>query len=267
MAAPRSIARRLLKASAAFVGFWLVAPTLIVIPMGFTGLMSFKFPPPHWSLEWYRQFFADSRWYGSLLNSIEIAVVVTVLATLLGTAASFGLVRGSSRIARALQPVLLAPLIIPVVVAAIGIYRVYLDWNLTGSTVGFVLAHTSLALPLVILTVTASLRTMDRSLENAAASLGAGPWATFSVVTLPLILPGVLAGALFALTTSFDEVVVSIFLATFDKTTLPVQIYTNVTREIDPTAAAASTMIFLATSAILLAYLLSRSGRRVSHVV
>jgi putative spermidine/putrescine transport system permease protein len=243
----------------------MLAPTLVVIPMGFTSIPSFKFPPPGWSTQWYSEFFNSSAWYGSLGNSVLVALAVTAIATCIGTAAALGLVRGSARGRGAIQAVLLSPMIVPAVVAAIGIYRVYLIWHLTGTLFGFIAAHTCLAIPLVVITVSATLRTVDPQLERAASSLGAGPVATFRQVTLPLILPGVLVGAVFAFMTSFDEVVVSIFLATAETSTLPVQMYTNVTREIDPTVAAASTMLFVLTTTLLLIVTALRLRERRLH--
>lgn len=254
-----------LRGVAALVGLIMVVPTLIVIPMSLTGIPSFKFPPPSWSTQWYSEFFSSSAWYGSLGRSVVVALVVTALATTLGTSAALGLVRGRSRGRTVVQALILSPLIVPTVVAAIGIYRVYLTWHLTGSLFGFIAAHTCLAIPLVVVTVSATLGTVDPRLENAAASLGAGPIATFRQVTLPLILPGVLIGAVFAFMTSFDEVVVSIFLATASLTTLPVQLYTNVTREIDPTVAAASTILFVVTTSLLLIVMALRLQERRLH--
>jgi putative spermidine/putrescine transport system permease protein len=254
-----------LRGFAVVIGILMLTPTLIVIPMSLTGVASFQFPPPSWSTQWYSAFFQNTAWYGSLGNSLIVAVVTTVVATALGTAAALALVRGTARGRGIAQGLLLSPMIIPTVVAGIGIYRVYLTWHLTGSLFGFIAAHTCLAIPLVVVTVAATLRTVDPKLEHAAASLGAGPLATFRLVTLPLILPGVLVGAVFAFMTSFDEVVVSIFLATAQTSTLPVQMYTNVTREIDPTVAAASTMLFLVTTTLLFIVLILRLRERRLH--
>lgn len=254
-----------LRAVAVLVGLIMVAPTLVVIPMSFAGVASFQFPPTSWSTQWYQEFFNTSAWYSSLGNSVVVALAVTAIATTLGTAAALGLVRGTARGRGVLQAMILSPMIVPTVVAAIGIYRVYLIWHLTGTLTGFIAAHTCLAIPLVVVTVSATLRTVDPKLETAAASLGAGPLTTFRLVTLPLILPGVLVGAVFAFMTSFDEVVVSIFLATAQTSTLPVQMYTNVTREIDPTVAAASTMLFLLTTTLLVAVMALRLRERRLH--
>jgi putative spermidine/putrescine transport system permease protein len=245
-------------AFAALVGLWMVAPALIVLPMSFTGVQTFQFPPPSWSTRWYSAFFTDPAWYRSLLTSLEVALLVTVLATVLGTAAALGLSRGRFPGKLVVRAFILSPIIVPVVVVAIGVYAVFLSWNLSGSVLGLVLAHTSLAVPFVVVTVSASLATFDRSLERAAASLGANPLVTFLRVTLPNIRAGVLVGALFAFITSFDELVEALFLVSPLVRTLPVQMYASVTREVDPTLAASSTMILLFTTALLMLALVKR---------
>jgi putative spermidine/putrescine transport system permease protein len=255
---------KLLVVVAVLIGVWLLAPMLVVIPMSLTDRQSLSFPPSGWSLEWYERFFTEEQWHGALLSSLQIALLVTVLATVLGTAAAFALVRGRFPGKAAVNALLLAPLVVPVVIVAIAVFGVYLRWRLSGTVRGFVMAHTALALPFVIITVSASLRGFDRRLELAAANLGASPWATFRKVTLPLILPGVLSGALFAFITSFDEVVVALFLQSPDVRTLPVQMFTSVTREVDPTIAAASTMILVLTTALLVLFAFTR--RQEEHV-
>lgn len=264
----KSPSRIILIAIAVLVGIWLVAPMLVVLPMSFTEAKSFSFPPDSWSTRWYSEFFSNPAWLTAVRNSALIAATVTLLATVLGTAASFALVRGQFPGKGLVQTLILAPMIVPVVIIAIGIYAVFLQWRLTGSFFGFVLAHTVMAVPFVVVTVSAALQTFDRRLELAAASLGAGRIATFRQVTLPLIAPGVGTGALFAFVTSFDEVVVSLFLVSPTFRTLPVEMYSSVTREINPTIAAASSMVFVITVAILLLALLMfrRSERRAVHV-
>jgi putative spermidine/putrescine transport system permease protein len=256
--------RGVLVAVCALIGVWLLAPMLVVLPMSLTDRRSLSFPPSGWSFEWYRNFFSDDQWYGALLTSLQIAVLVTIVATVLGTASAFALVRGRFPGKGAINALLLAPLVVPVVIVAIAVFAVYLRWRLSGKVLGFVLAHTALAIPFVIITVTSSLRTFDVRLELAAANLGANAWTTFRRVTLPLILPGVLSGALFAFITSFDEVVVALFLQSPDVRTLPVQMFTSVTREVDPTIAAASTMILFLTTALLVLFGLAR--RQEEHV-
>jgi putative spermidine/putrescine transport system permease protein len=255
---------KLLIAAAVLIGVWLLAPMLVVIPMSLTDRRSLGFPPSGWSLQWYERFFTEEQWHGALLTSVQIALLVTVLATVFGTAAAFALVRGRFPGKGAVNALLLAPLVVPVVIVAIAVFGVYLRWQLSGTVLGFVMAHTALALPFVIITVSASLRGFDRRLELAAANLGASPATTFRKVTLPLILPGVLSGALFAFITSFDEVVVALFLQSPDVRTLPVQMFTSVTREVDPTIAAASTMILVLTTALLVLFAFTR--RQEEHV-
>lgn len=253
--------RGVLVAIAVIIGVILIAPTIAVIPMGFTAKRSLSFPPDGWSLRWYEEFFTNPEWIGSLGNSVGIALVVTAIAVVLGTMASLALVRSSIRAKGAINMLALAPLVVPVVVVGVGVYAIFLEWRLVGSPLGFILAHTVLAVPYVVITVTASLRTMDWGLERAAASLGATPWRTFRRVTLPNIAGGVMAGALFAFITSFDETVVSIFLSSSDLRTLPVQMYSSVTRDTDPTIATASSIILVITTGLLLLTLLRKNKK------
>ncbi|WP_214414545.1 ABC transporter permease [Sphaerisporangium fuscum] len=251
-AGPR-LGRGLLWTLCAVVGLWLVVPVLVVIPLSFTSKPSLKFPPDGWSTRWYANFFGDTAWTSALWTSLQVALLVTVVATALGTAAALGLTRARVPGLGAAQGMMLAPMIVPGVVLAIGTYAVFLKFQLVGTLAGFVMAHTVLALPFVIIPVTASLRGFDRRLENAAASLGAGMWTAFRTVTLPLVAPGVASGALFAFVTSFDEVVVSLFIQSPYLQTLPVKMYASVTRETDPTIAAAATMIIVLTTTLVLA--------------
>lgn len=243
----------LLRVFCLLVAVLLVGPTLIVIPLSFTDKASFAFPPTGWSTRWYENFFERSAWYGSALLSLQIGAIVALLATTLGTAAAIALVMAGGRWRIPARGFLLAPAILPGVIVAIGIFAMFLRWRLTQTTLGYVLAHTALALPLVVIAVTASLSTFDRQLIRASHSLGAGAIPTFVQVTLPLIAPGVATGALFAFLTSFDEAIVSLFLSGPFSRTLPVQIYQSVTAEIDPTIAAASTMLIVLTTTALVA--------------
>ncbi|NVP57256.1 ABC transporter permease [Mycoplana rhizolycopersici] len=245
------------------VAILLLAPTLVVIPMSFNSNKSLAFPPAGFSWQWYDNFFTNPEWLLSLRNSFMIATVVAILATTLGTLAAFGVTRAAARTGGLLRAILITPMVVPGVVLAIGIYAVYLDTGLVGTMAGFVFAHTMLAIPFVLIAVSASLEVFDRRLETAAASLGAGKLTVFRTVTLPLILPGVLSGALFAFITSFDEIIVALFITSPYLKTLPVQIYSSITRDADPTVAAVGTLLFLATSFIIVAGLLigMRRGR------
>lgn len=251
---------------AALVVIWLLSPIVVVTIMSFTGAGSFKFPPPSWSLQWYRNFFEDPGWYEALWNSLKIAIIVMLVATTAGTLAAIGLQRTKARrTAAAVQAALLLPTVVPAVVAGIGMYALFLQWRITGTLHGFVLAHVVLVLPFVVISVSSSLQGFDRGLEQAAASLGAGPVAAFFQVTLPGILPGVLTGALLAFLGSFNETLVSLFLGSPFLNTLPVEMYSSVARDSDPTIAAASALTSGVTVVLFLAAALVRTTRSKSH--
>ncbi|MGX5826774.1 ABC transporter permease [Mesorhizobium sp. 43Arga] len=247
----KPLTRLLLGLVCLLVAIWLVAPTLVVVPMSFNENKSLAFPPQGFSWQWYQNFATSPEWFASFLNSLKVASVVAVLATVLGTLAAFGLDRMKAGPAGLLRMLMLTPMVVPGVVLAIGIYAVYLDAHLVGTLTGFVLAHTILALPFVLIAVSASLGVFDRRLETAAASLGAGTMTAFRTVTLPLILPGILSGLLFAFATSFDEIVVSLFITNPYLKTLPVQIFSSITRDADPTVAAVGTILLLATTILI----------------
>ncbi|GIK98672.1 MAG: polyamine ABC transporter permease [Alphaproteobacteria bacterium] len=233
------------------VALWLVAPTLVVVPMSFNEKKSLAFPPAGFSLAWYENFFANPAWFGSFTTSLNVAVIVAVLATALGTAAAIGIDKMRNRAAGVIRAVLITPMIVPGVVLAIGIYAVYLDQHLVGTYVGYVLAHTMLAIPFVLIAVGANLSVFDERLETAAASLGASRLATFRTINLPLLAPGILSGMLFAFVTSFDEIIVSLFINSPQLKTLPVQIFSSMTRDADPTITAVGTLLFFATTTII----------------
>ncbi|MFD0448903.1 ABC transporter permease [Streptomyces indonesiensis] len=173
-------------------GAWLVVPTLVVIPISFSGENSFAFPPSSWSLRHYTTFFTEPSWLTSLLVSLQLALLVTAVATVLGTTAAFALARRTFVGKGIVEGLFMAPLIVPGIVVAVAMYATFLGWGLIGTPIGFIAAHTVLALPFVTVNVTASLAGFDRVLERASATLGASPWTTFRSVTFPLIRPGVL---------------------------------------------------------------------------
>jgi len=236
----------------ALVLLFLVAPSLVVIPMSFSAAELLSFPPPAYSLRWYREFVARPEWRLAAWNSVLVAVLVTALATALGTLAALGLVRGRVPARRLVTAVFLMPLIVPAIVTAVAVYGLYARLRLTGTVPGMVLAHTVLALPFVVINVSAVLQGLDPRLEHAARSLGASGARTFWLVTLPLIRPGVLAGALFAFITSFDELVVALFVSGIEAVTLPVQMWSGIRFEINPTVAAVSTLLIVLSGSVLL---------------
>jgi putative spermidine/putrescine transport system permease protein len=256
----------------------LLIPIGPVIPMSFTSSSTLDFPPAGFSLQWYGQLFTDPVWQLRAPISLETAAGTAILATVMGTAAALGLARGRfGRWQGAMLALFLSPLIVPIVVVATGMFFVWaLGWSigpirfgggLDGTVPGLILAHTVLALPFPVVIVSASLRTVDRNLEAAAASLGAGPVATFRRVTLPIILPGVLASMTFAFLTSWDEVVVATYLSTARVSTIPVEIFTLLRESLDPVAAAVSTMLLCVSVALfgLVVLVRGRIGRHVAQ--
>jgi putative spermidine/putrescine transport system permease protein len=240
------------------LGF-LAGPILVVVVASFSSASYLTFPPPAFGLRWYREYLGSAGWLDATALSLAVAAAVVVLSAVLGTLAALGLAKLPPA-ARALATALfLSPLIVPVIVVAIGIYYAFSHYGLIGSPLGLVLAHTCLAVPFVVTSVGASLAGLDRRLEQAAASLGATPWGTFRQVTLPLIRPGVLVGALFAFITSFDELVVALFLTGPNTVTLPRRMWDDLRFAIDPTIAAVSTLTIVLTAALLAgAHLLRR---------
>jgi len=244
------------------IGVFLIAPTLIVIVMSFSTQSSLSFPPPDYGLEWYRNFFENTRWTDALWTSVRVGLGATVLAVVIGTLTALGIVRGRFPLKGVVLAMVMSPMIVPIVIVAIGLYIVFVNWHLQGTLVGLIVAHATLGIPLVVVNVAASLQTLDRNLEMAAQNLGAGPLRTFQRVTLPLILPGVIAGAFFAFIVSWDEVVVTIFLSSTHVRTLPVVMWTVVRSQVDPTIAALATMLSLLTVALVSGGLLARHVAR-----
>lgn len=249
----------LLWAVTGLVGFVLIAPTLVIVPMSFSSGRELRFPPPGFSTRWYENFFQDETWTYAAITSGTVAFWTVAIATVLGTLTALGLVRGRYPGRAAVNGVILGPVLVPIVLVAVGMFFVMSKWRLAGTLPGLVIAHVVLALPLVVVTVGTSLRAVDRTLELAAQNLGAGPIRTFWRVTFPLIRPGIVAGALFAFITSWDEVVVAIFMTNTLFRTLPVVMWSQVRSQVDPTIAASATMLTLLTAAILLAiYVVTR---------
>ena len=230
---------------------FLIGPSLVIVPMGFSSGSILEFPPPGFSLQWYEKMLTDPAWTSGFLNSFIVAIGTAVLSTILGTLAALGIARGRVPFKGAANALILSPLVVPVVVIAIGMFSLFVRWKITGTPFGLVVAHTALAVPFVVVSVSTSLRTMDRNLEAAAANLGADPVRTFQRVTLPLIMPGVFAGALFAFLSSWDEVVVAIFLTTTRFRTLPTVMWEQVRQVIDPTVAAVATTLLVITTVVL----------------
>ncbi len=246
-----SLGQGLLYAVTGLILFYLVFPIFVVIPVSFSSAKYLQFPPPGFSLQWYEKYLTRSDWTGATWLSVQVAAGTALLATLLGTLAALALVRGRFWGRDLINAFVVSPMIIPSIIVAIGIYFFYARIRLIGSPFALVLAHTALAVPFVVVNVSATLVGFDERLEYAAMNLGANRRQTFLKVTLPLIRPGVLTGALFAFVTSFDELIVALFISGTGAVTLPRKMWDGIRQEIDPTIAAVST-IFIVLSVLVL---------------
>ena len=287
--------------------FFLIAPIVVIIPLSFNAEPYFtftermrSFDPEGYSLRWYRSlltfgmqnpdatgwaFWSDAwqnaNWVKAAKNSIIIGVFSTLVATVLGTLAALGLSRPEMPFRRAIMAILISPMIVPLIITATGMFFFYSNpcellgifglptncGRLAGTYVGVILAHATLGIPFVIITVTATLVGFDQSLNRAAASLGANPRTTFFRVTMPLILPGVISGALFAFVTSFDEVVAVLFIAGPEQQTIPRQMWNGIREQISPAILAVATLLVIFSIALLTTVeLLRRRSERIRGV-
>lgn len=248
--------RRLARPSLAghIVGFavlgFLMLPILAVIPASFNNSSFIRLPPALLSLRWYYAFFADAEWLRSLVVSVEVALIATVASVVLGTLTALGLERASPRLRSVVIGLVLSPLIVPVIMTSIALYYVTRFVGLNGTVLGLALGHALLCLPFVVINVGVALRGVDPNCRRAAEGLGASHWHIFRTVTLPLVMPGLAGGAAFAFITSFDEVVISIFLAGSQAKTLPVKMWEIIRVEFTPVAAVGSTLLIALTLAM-----------------
>ena len=271
MSIPRTpgerVGRWLFLAFCAAVFVFLVAPIGVIVPLSFNAEPYFTFTPEMlrldpeaWSLRWYREVFGDEQWRRALANSLVVGVSATVLATALGTLAALGLANSAMPGRRLAMGLLISPMVTPVIVSAAGMFFFYSNLGLAQTHLGLILAHAALGTPFVVITVTATLAGFDRNLTRAASSLGAGPLYGFRRVQLPLIAPGVLSGALFAFATSFDEVVVVLFMGGLEQRTVPRQMWAGIREQISPAILAVAT--FLIAFALLLLFAVAWLRRR-----
>jgi putative spermidine/putrescine transport system permease protein len=223
---------------------FLVAPMLLVVAISFSSAQFLTFPPPGWSLQWYRSVFTDPDWVDTLFNSLQIVIPTGILATSCGTAAAIALVRTRFPGRQFARGLLMAPLVVPVIVVGAGIYELYSQWGLNGTWAGFVLAHTVITMPYVISIVSASLETVSEHYENAALTLGASPWTAFVRVVFPLISPSIFSGLLFAMVVSFDELIISLFISAPTFRPVTVQMWSDVMGDVNPTIAAVGSLLF-----------------------
>lgn len=239
---------------------FLMAPVLVVVPLAFNADPFFTYPIHHWSLKWFVEFFTDETWRTAVKNSFVIGISSTLLATTLGTLASVGLVQRNLPGRALITAILVSPMVVPLVIVAVGMYFFYSKLALANTLIGIILAHAALGTPFVVITVSATLQGFDTSLFRAARSLGASPITAFRRITLPLIWPGLFSGALFAFATSFDEVVVILFLGSVEQRTIPRQMWTGLREQLSPTILAAA--VVLITFSVILLLTLEALRRR-----
>lgn len=262
----------------ALILLFLIAPILIIIPLSFNVEPYFTFTtkmltldPEGYSLRWYDRLLTygmaapeavrnwdwwvdswqNARWLQAAKNSVIIGFFATIVATTLGTVAALGLSRSDMPWRRTIMAILISPMIVPIIITATGLFFFYSMTGLSGTYIGIILAHATLGIPFVIITVTATLAGFDQSLIRAGASLGATPSRIFFRITMPLILPGVIAGALFAFVTSFDEVVAVLFIAAPDQQTIPRQMWNGIREQISPSILAVATILVVISILLL----------------
>lgn len=254
--------RAVLTAVAALLCAWMLGPILVVAVLSFSGDAYLAFPPGTYSTRWYARFLADPRWRTALANSALIAVLTCVLATGAGFLAGYAFVRGRLALRGALMSLMLMPLIVPTIITAVALYFLSARLGLVGNLAWMAVAHAVVALPVVLVICQSALQGVDPGLERAALVHGCTRWGVFRRVVVPLALPGVLSGALFAFLASFDELVISLFLAGARGQTLPVRIWNSLTLEIEPTIAAVSTLLVAVTVLALGLDAFLRRGRQ-----
>lgn len=259
-----------LKFSAWIVLFFLILPILVIIPLSFNVEPFFSFTrgmillePSAYSLRWYQAIIANENWMLAIKNSFIIGIFATLIATILGTLAAVGLSSRNMPFRRFIMALLLSPMIVPLIIVAAGMFFFYTKFNLAGSYMGLIIAHAALGVPFVIITVTATLSGFDKSLYHAGLSMGASPLKTFFDVVVPLIRPGVISGAMFAFVTSFDEVVLVLFLAGPGQRTIPRQMFSGLREQINPTILAVASLLILVSVIFLITLeLLRRRSER-----
>lgn len=229
---------------------FLSLPVLVVLPMSFSSASNLAFPPPGFSLRWYEALFSDPEWLEALWTSLWVGLVVSALSTAIAGLGVYGLVRGGHRFGQILMWNALGPLVMPQIITAIALYLAFARMGVLGSLGGLIAAHLVLTIPYVVLVMTAALRNLDPTLEQAAKSMGASRFTTFRTVVLPLLRPSLAAAALFAFVASFDEAVVTLFVAGQIETA-PKKMFAELVMQIDPTITAISSLLILFSIGLL----------------
>ncbi|HCF72839.1 MAG TPA: ABC transporter permease [Arenicellales bacterium] len=261
----------LLRVICGLIFFFLMAPIVAIIPLSFNSIPFFTYPMEGFSWRWYAVLFGDSTqsilWQRAFVNSIIVAVGSTTLATILGTMAAIGMTRANFPFKSALMAILISPIIVPIVIVAIAMFFFYARIGLVGNMFGIIFAHTTLGAPFVVITVTATLQGFDQNMIRAGYILGARPLRVFRKVTLPLILPGVVSGGLFAFAVSWDEVVVVLFLATAEQHTVPRRMWSGIRELLSPTIISAATILIMVSIVLMFTMeWLRRRGERLRGI-
>ena len=239
--------------------FLLIVPSLVVIPMSFSASQYLEFPPREWSLRWYENYFFSWKvengfndWMAATWTSIKVAVLTIFVAVPIGTMAAYGLVNSSSRISKILFPIFISPMMVPIILVAIGLFYFFVQFKLVGSVLGLVIGHSLVALPLVLIIVFSALKNYDMNQEKVARSLGASRFRAFREITLPQIKFSIISASLIAFLTSFDEIIISLFVAGGDNSTITRSMFLALRDQIDPTIAAISTILIIISSGLLI---------------
>lgn len=251
----------------AFLVFaYLVLPVFVIVPMSFSAQRYLSFPPSGWSLQWYESVAANPAWQNAAMNSLVVGLASALLSVVLGTLAALALTRGGLQRATWIVALVLAPMMLPHVIIAIGLYPVVLDLGIVSTRLAVVIGHTVIGTPLVFITVSAALRSYNASLELAAMTLGANWWNLFRHVTFPMIKSGVVVGGLLAFALSFDELILSLFLTGPTTRTLPRLIWEQMNDYLTPSVAAVANLVLVASLLLLAASALAKRRRNTTDV-
>ncbi|GAB5467482.1 MAG: ABC transporter permease [Rhodospirillales bacterium] len=237
---------------------FILAPILVILPMAFSEPAYLTFPPQGFTFDWFAKFFGDRRWMAATLFSFKIALLTALVTAVVGTMATYAMVRGSAGFGAVFQTLLISPIVVPHIVLAVALYLFFQRVGLSSTIAGYVLAHSVIAMPFVVFTVAAALSRVDPALEDAAMSCGASRFDAFRLVTVPIILPSILSGGLFAFILSFDEPVVAFFLAGVRDKTLPRMMFDNIEQNLTPIIPAIAVLLTLLSVAIILTAALLR---------
>jgi putative spermidine/putrescine transport system permease protein len=239
--------------------FLLIVPSLVVIPMSFSDSQYLEFPPKNWSLRWYENYFSSGQvgmgfndWIGATWTSVKVAVLTIFVATPIGTMAAYGLINSGTKVRTILFPIMISPMMIPVILVAIGLFYFYVQFKMVNSILGLVLGHSLVAMPLVLIIVLSALKNYDMNQEKVARSLGASRLRAFFEITLPQIKFSIISASLISFLTSFDEVIISLFVAGGDNSTITRAMFLALRDQIDPTIAAISTILIIISTGLLI---------------